>query len=147
LPPLPLALADKGVFHFVKKTGNVYEAEGEPQSWLDRYLKSPVLHIAPGQPVYVYSAVFAPIALSTTITHRWQHYNRIRHKWQTISRVSFRINGGRDGGYRGYTIQHKVWGGDWRVDVDNADGRIIGRIPFHVDNVAQPVVPVPVTLK
>ncbi|MGN6515052.1 MAG: DUF2914 domain-containing protein [Rhizomicrobium sp.] len=147
LPPLPLALADKGVFHFVKKTGDVYEAQGELQSWLGRFWKTPVLHIAPGEPVYVYSAVFAPIELSTTITHRWQHYNRIRHKWQTISRVSFRINGGRDGGYRGYSIQHKIWDGDWRVDVDNADGRIIGRIPFHVEMAKQPVATTTVTLK
>jgi hypothetical protein len=91
--------------------------------------------------------VFAPIKLSTRITHRWRHYNRIRRKWQTISNVSFTINGGRDGGYRNYTIQHKVWDGDWRVDVRNADGRIIGRIPFHVETVAQPVATVPVTLQ
>lgn len=147
LPPLPLALADKGVFHFVKKTGDVYTAKEEPQSWFDRFWKEPVLHIAPGEPVYVYSSVFAPIKLSITVTHRWQHYNRIRNKWQTISRVSYRINGGRDGGYRGYTIQHKVWDGDWRVDVDTPDGRIIGRIPFHVEMATQPVATTPVTLK
>jgi hypothetical protein len=147
LPPLPLALADKGVFHFVKRVGDVYQAQGEIQDWKTRFGYPPVLHIAPGQPVYVYSAVFAPIKLSTTIIHRWQHYNRIRNKWQTISKVSFAINGGRDGGYRNYTIQHKVWEGDWRVDVKNADGRIIGRIPFHIETVPQPVTPVPVTLK
>jgi hypothetical protein len=147
LPPLPIALADKGVFHFVKRVGDLYQAQGEVQDWRTRVGEPPVLHIAPGQPVYVYSAVFAPIELSTQITHRWQHYNRIRNKWQTISSVSFAINGGRDGGYRNYTIQHKVWDGDWRVDVRNADGRIIGRIPFHIETVPQPVITVPVTLK
>ena len=30
----------------------------------------------------------------------------------TVSRVKFSINGGRDGGYRNYTIQHKVWDGE-----------------------------------
>jgi hypothetical protein len=147
LPPLPIALVDKGVFHFVKRAGDVYQAQGEAQEWITRLGEPPTLHIAPGQPVYVYSAVFAPIALSTRITHRWRHYNRIRHKWQTVSNVSFTINGGRDGGYRNYTIQHKVWDGDWRVDVRNADGRIIGRIPFHIENAAQPVATVPVTLQ
>ena len=57
------------------------------------------------------------------------------------------INGGRDGGYRNYTIQHKVWDGDWRVDVDTADGRIIGRIPFTVVMVPQAIVPTAITLK
>jgi hypothetical protein len=147
LPPLPIALVDKGVFHFVKRAGDVYQAQGEVQDWMTRLGEPPTLHIAPTQPVYVYSAVFAPIKLSTRITHRWRHYNRIRHKWQTISNVSFTINGGRDGGYRNYTIQHKVWSGDWRVDVRNADGRIIGRIPFHVEEVAQPVTTIPVTLQ
>jgi hypothetical protein len=147
LPPLPIALVDKGVFHFVKRAGDVYQAQGETQEWMTRLGEPPTLHIAPGQPVYVYSAVFAPIKLSTRITHRWRHYNRIRHKWQTISNVSFTINGGRDGGYRNYTIQHKVWDGDWRVDVRNADGRIIGRIPFHVETVAQPAATIPVTLQ
>jgi hypothetical protein len=147
LPPLPIALVDKGVFHVVKRVGDVYQAQGEVQDWKTQVGMPPVLHIAPGQPVYVYSAVFAPIKLSTTIVHRWRHYNRIRHKWQTISSVSFTINGGRDGGYRNYTIQHKVWDGDWRVDVRTADGRIIGRIPFHIENTAQPVATVPVTLK
>jgi hypothetical protein len=147
LPPLPIALVDKGVFHFVKRVGDVYQAQGEPQEWMTSFGKPPVLHIAPGQPVYVYSAVFAPIELSTTIVHRWRHYNRIRHKWQTISSVAFMIHGGRDGGYRNYTIQHKVWDGDWRVDVRTIDGRIIGRIPFHIENVARPVATVPITLK
>jgi len=147
LPPLPIALVDKGVFHFVKRVGDVYQAEGEPQDWMTRFGKPPVLHIAPGQPVYVYSAVFAPIKLSTTIIHRWQLYNRLRRKWTTVGTVSFAINGGRDGGYRNYTIQHKVWDGDWRVDVKNADGRIIGRIPFHIENVPKPVATTPITLK
>jgi len=150
LPPLPIALVDKGVFHFAKRAGDVYQAQAEamPEDWKQRLLGlPPAIHIAPGQPVYVYSAVFAPIKLSTRITHRWRHFNRIRHKWQTVSNVSFTINGGRDGGYRNYTIQHKVWSGDWRVDVRNADGRIIGRIPFHVDEVARPVATVPITLR
>jgi hypothetical protein len=150
LPPLPIALVDKGVFHFAKRVGDVYQAQMEnaPPDWKQRFFgMPPTIHIAPGQPVYVYSAVFAPIALSTRITHRWRHYNRIRHKWQNVSSVSFTIHGGRDGGYRNYTIQHKIWDGDWRVDVRNADGRIIGRIPFHVEEVAKPVATVPVTLR
>jgi hypothetical protein len=150
LPPLPIALVDKGVFHFAKRDGDVYQAQTEmqPPDWKQRLLGlPPTIHVAPGQAVYVYSAVFAPIELSTRITHRWRHFNRIRHKWQTVSNVSFAIHGGRDGGYRNYTIQHKVWGGDWRVDVRNADGRIIGRIPFHVEEVAKPVATVPITLR
>jgi hypothetical protein len=147
LPPLPLALADKGVFHFVKRDGDVYEAQGEPQDWTTHFGATPLLHIAAGQPLYVYSAVFAPIRFRTTVIHRWKHYNRIRNTWQTVARTVFTINGGRDGGYRAYSVQHNVWDGQWRVDVDTADGRIIGRIPFNVALVPKPVTPIPVTLK
>jgi hypothetical protein len=147
LPPLPVVLADSGVYHFVKRDGDVYQAQGETEPWFTRFGATPVIHVAAGQPLYVYSAVFAPIRFHMAVVDHWKHYNRLQKKWMTVSRVKFTINGGRDGGYRNYTIQHKVWDGDWRVDVDTADGRIIGRIPFTVQIVPQPIVPVAITLK
>jgi hypothetical protein len=147
LPPLPVVLADSGVYHFVKRDGDVYQAQGEPEPWFTRFGATPVIHVAAGQPLYVYSAVFAPIRFHMAVIDHWKHYDPLQNKWITVSRVKFTINGGRDGGYRNYTIQHKVWDGDWRVDVDTADGRIIGRIPFTVQTVPQPIVPVAITLK
>jgi hypothetical protein len=55
--------------------------------------------------------------------------------------------GGRDNGYRGYTITHHTAPGDWRLDVDLPDGHIIGRLNFTVVPVASPVVTQAVTLK
>jgi hypothetical protein len=147
LPPLPVVLADSGVYHFVKRDGDVYQAQGETEPWFTRFGATPVIHVAAGQPLYVYSAVFAPIRFHMAVVDHWKHYNRLQKKWMTVSLVKFAINGGRDGGYRNYTIQHKVWDGDWRVDVDTADGRIIGRIPFTVETVPQPIVPTAITLK
>ena len=43
------------------------------------------------------------------------------------------ISGGREGGYRGYTIKQRVMPGDWRVDAETAEGRIIGRVSFRVE--------------
>jgi len=147
LPPLPVVLADSGIYHAVVKTGDVYQADGEPEPWFTRFGAKSVMHVAPGQPLYVYAAIFAPIRFHMDVVDHWKHYNRIRQKWITVSRVKFSINGGRDGGYRNYTIQNKVWDGDWRVDVDTADGRIIGRIPFTVEMVPKPIVPTKITLK
>jgi Protein of unknown function (DUF2914) len=135
LPPLPLALAAGGVYHFVAKDGDAYRALEEPQPWYTHLGFEPVLHMAPGEPLYVYSAVFAPIRLSADIVNRWQHYDSARKSWRTVSKVAFPINGGRDGGYRGYTITHHVAPGDWRVDVDTADGHVIGRVRFAVEMV------------
>lgn len=147
LPPLPLALARVGIYYEVKKTGDVYSARGETEPWYTAFGVPPLLHVAAGQSLYAYSAVFAPIKLTTRIVHRWRRYDPKTGHWLTVSRISYAINGGRDGGYRGYSIKHNVQPGDWRVDIDTGEGHLIGRIAFKVERAATPSVGVPVTLK
>lgn len=147
LPPLPLALTHVGIFHSVKKTGDVYLAAAEEEPWYTQFGIPPTLHVAPGQPLYAYSAVFAPIKLNTKIMHRWRRYDPKTGHWILMSTVTFAINGGRDGGYRGYTIKHNVQPGDWRVDINTIDGHLIGRITFKVDQAQTPPVTSPETLK
>jgi len=136
LPPLPLAMADAGIYHSVRKTGDKYQAVGENQTWVTKIGAPPVMHVAKGEPLYFYSAVFAPIKFSTRIIHRWQHFDSSHHKWRTVSKLAFTINGGRDGGYRGYSVSHRIVPGDWRVDVALPDGHIIGRVRFRVEPAA-----------
>jgi hypothetical protein len=143
LPPLPLALSRVGVYHAVKKTGGVYTALGETEPWYTVFGIPPVLHVAPGQPLSAYSAVFAPIRLSTRIVHRWRRFDPKTGHWLTVSAVSYSINGGRDGGYRGYTIKRNPQPGDWRVDIDTSEGHLIGRIAFKVERA--PATPAAVT--
>jgi hypothetical protein len=107
LPPLPLALADAGVYHSVKKVGTVYQAVEESQPWTTYLGVPPVLHVTPGEKLYLYSSVFAPARVSTTIVHRWEWYDATAHSWSPQSRVFFSINGGRDGGYQVYSIKSK----------------------------------------
>ncbi len=148
LPPLPLALANVGVYHSVKRTGAVYTATAEPQAVTTTFnLSRPVLHVAQGEPISVYSAVFAPIRLTTRIAHRWQWYDPKRERWVTQSVVSYAISGGREGGFRGYTIKTRPRAGSWRVDIDTADGRLIGRVAFDVEGVTKPVATVQKTIQ
>lgn len=148
LPPLPLALANVGVYHSVKHEGAIYGAVGEPQTWENSVgLEPAVEHLAPGQPLYLYSAVFAPIKLTTRIAHRWQWYDPARSHWVTQSLVSFPINGGRDGGYRAYSIKSNPRPGDWRVDIRTEDGRLIGRLKFDVAQATGPVATIAKTLQ
>jgi Protein of unknown function (DUF2914) len=134
LPPLPLALSRVGVYHMVKKTGDTYQAVAEAAPWYTEFGFPPTLHVVPGQPLYAYSAVFAPIKLSTKVVHRWRRYDPKSGHWITLSTVTFPINGGRDGGYRGYTIKHNIQPGDWRVDINTVDGHLIGRTTFKVES-------------
>jgi len=140
LPPLPLALSDVGVYHAIHRAGAVYQAQEEPQPWTVRLgLARPAMHVAPGEKLALYSAVFAPIRMSTQITHRWQWWDARAKHWQTLSTVSFAISGGRGNGYRGYSLKTGPRSGDWRVNIDSADGRLIGRLAFTVMAVPAPV--------
>ncbi len=132
LPPLPLALADAGVYHSVKKVGAVYQAVDEPQPWTTLFGVPPLLHLQPTERLFLYSSVFAPVRLSTVIVHRWEWFDPKSRKWVPQSRVSFAIHGGRDAGYRGYSIKTKPRAGDWRVNITTGDGRPLGRIRFAV---------------
>lgn len=132
LPPLPLALSNSGIFHSVAKVGNVYRATAEERDWWAAFGFAPTLHIAPGQPLSLYSAVFAPIALKTNIIHIWQRYDETQKRWRTESTVNFPITGGREGGYRLYSIKSKPQAGKWRVAIETPEGLLIGRVAFSV---------------
>jgi MFS family permease len=132
LPPLPLALADAGVYHFVKKTGNVYQAVAEPQPWTTFYGLPPVMHLQPTEKLYLYASIFAPGRLATVIVHRWEWFDPVKRQWVFQSRVAFPIKGGRDAGYRAYSIKSKPRAGAWRVNILTGDGRPLGRIRFSV---------------
>ena len=138
-PPLPLALKEAGVYHSVKKVGDVYQLKAEPRAWYQQYLNyNTTFHRAPGERVYVFTAVFAPTNLSTTIIHDWEHYNETTKNWEVKNSVAFAINGGRDKGYRGYSILDNVLTGKWRVNVKNG-GKLIGRVTFTIENVEKVV--------
>lgn len=136
IPPLPLALKDATVAHSVKRISGEYHIESEPLKWYQHYLQyNTVFHKLPGETVYVFTSVFAPTKLSTTIKHEWQYYAPEWKAWIDVSEVSFPIQGGRDGGYRGYTLQDATHPGKWRVNVRTADDRLIGSVTFRIEDV------------
>ncbi len=139
IPPLPLSLKEAGVYHDVRRAGDVYQLEAEPLEWYQKYLNyNTTFHKAPGERIYVFTAVFAPTKLSTTIEHHWQRYDEVEKAWKEISSVAFAIQGGRDGGYRGYTILDNAEPGNWRVNVETG-GKLVGRVSFAVEAVEEKV--------
>lgn len=149
LPPLPLSSENSGIYHSVWRVPGAYLAKNETnQPWQVRYLGlQPTLHVAIGESVYAYGSVFAPTSLATTVVHRWQMYDQIKKDWITKSTVSYRIIGGRDGGYRGYSALPISDAGKWRVNIETADGRLIARLPFTVVLTATPPAVETITLK
>jgi Protein of unknown function (DUF2914) len=75
------------------------------------------------------------VALETTVYHHWQYRlsnGRMKH-YATSDRIPITISGGREAGYRGYTVKQRPFAGDWRVDVETGDGRVIGSVKFRVE--------------
>lgn len=135
IPPLPLALREAGVYHSIVRQpgGGGYLLTGEPLLWYQQYLQyDTTYHAAPGEPVYVWTVIFAPAGLSTVIEHRWQRYDDATGKWVVAGTFAFPITGGRDGGYRGYSFKSDVSPGRWRVDAVTSYGQVIGRVAFQV---------------
>lgn len=133
IPPLPLSLRDAGVYHSISHTDTGYELSYEPLPWYQEYLRyNTVFHQVAGEPVYVWSAIFAPTNLTTTVFHDWQRYDDATGKWVTTNSFSYPIVGGRDGGYRGYSVKGDVTPGAWRVRVVTRYGQVIGQVSFTV---------------
>lgn len=140
IPPLPLSLKEAGVYHGLSRAGNTYTLLAEPSPWYKKYLtNSSVFHRAPGESVYAFSAVFAPNGLETVIYHEWQRYDEELGEWINKGVSEFPIRGGRDGGYRGYTLKYDVEAGSWRVNVRTMSGQVVGRVSFLIVDVPEKV--------
>jgi hypothetical protein len=132
IPPVPLSLKFGGAYHKVAKVDDEFQLAFEKAAWYQFWKRSDDPFHGEG-PSYCFTAVFAPVALHTTIFHRWQHRAHAGRDFSTTDRIAIAIAGGRERGYRGYTVKQRVVPGDWRVDVETAEGRVIGRVSFRVE--------------
>lgn len=138
IPPIPLSLKSGGVYHQVKRVGDQYQLQFEHPEWYQIFKNDDdPFHYVPGDTVFCFTSVFAPTRLKTEVYHHWQKYSESKGRWETTDRMSFPITGGRDGGYRGYTFKRNASPGEWRIDVETKDGRLLGRIGFEVILVEQ----------
>ena len=136
IPPVPLSLKEVGVYHGVTRTDTGYNLAKEISSC--RFFCSKKVHFS-GNPLYVYSAVFAPTRLNTTIAHKWEYWNESKEEWITASTIQFPISGGRAEGYRGYSQKSNLFPGLWRVDVVTGGGQVVGRVKFNIIASANPI--------
>jgi len=137
IPPLPLSLRDAGIYHSIaRNASDQYVVTEEAGSIWDRFLTFldiyPAYHAAPGSAVYAYSAIFSPIAFNTNIVHEWQRYDAAKKKWVTAITIPLGVVGGREQGYRTYSINTGLSAGKWRVNVKTPSGQLVGRMIFSV---------------
>lgn len=132
IPPIPLSLKTAEVFHQVERQndGN-YLVVGE-NILSQKFSLSKRIHLTVGEPVYVFSSVFAPTNLDINMVHNWQYFDEKSGKWVSGSKISFPIKGGRNEGYRGFSKKENVFSGKWRVDIETERGQVVGRVRFDI---------------
>ncbi len=134
IPPIPLSPKEIGIYHSLSRLPDgSYAVTFEPDTKFFFFKGiSKNFNRFSNEPIYVYSSVFAPTSFSTKILHKWDYYDESKGKWITSSLIDFSIFGGRNGGYRGYSVKDNIFPGKWRVDVVTERGQLIERIEFKV---------------
>ncbi|MCA9489518.1 MAG: DUF2914 domain-containing protein, partial [Myxococcales bacterium] len=132
IPAVPLSLRDAGAFHDLRRDADgwhlTYEDPGPLRPWRRH---DAVVHWQDGQRIWLFTAVFAPTGLALDVVHHWQRWDD-EQGWVTTDQVPYRLEGGREGGFRGYTYKDHASPGAWRVLVETPGGLAIGRVRFDV---------------
>lgn len=133
IPPVPLSLQDGIVAYDVQKQEESFEVtfEQAPKHLFWKSFDS-TFDYSPGDTVFVYTSIFAPINLEIEVLHHWQWFDRQTESWQTSDSISIHVSGGREGGFRGYTFKENVWPGRWKVDVITREGFVLGLLKFKI---------------
>ncbi len=131
IPPVPLALKSVGIYHRVIRSSAGYEAQYVDPPFYRFWRKwDDPFYYSQGESVYCYTAIFAPGKVRVPVRHVWSY--QTTSGWKQTDHIKLWIAGGREEGYRGYTLKSGIKPGDWRVEVETDRGQTLGRIDFTV---------------
>ncbi len=134
IPPIPLALKDIVIAHSVQlQKGAGAQVIYENPPWYKFYREyDNIYHRVGNEPIYVYSAIFAPTDLTAKVVHEWAFWDEPNNRWKTTDQIEYSIYGGRDEGYRGFSVKAHITPGKWRVSVKTKNGQLLGRTKFTI---------------
>ena len=133
IPPVPLSMKEGDVFRQVARDGDDFVLTYASPDWYQFWVDSDEdFYYAEGDTVFGFAAIFAPTELEANIYHAWSHFDESKQDWVRTDKIAVEIEGGRNSGYRTYTRKRFVSPGEWRIDVETEDERILGRIPFSI---------------
>lgn len=131
VPPVPLALAQAGIFHEVRPTGSGFSLTYERPPWWAPWRRDDrIFQYHEGDAVSCFTAVFAPTGATIEVLHAWDF--RRDGRWEETDRIPWQMHGGRDGGWRSWTTKRNVEPGHWRVRVVSGHGEELGRVRFEI---------------
>ncbi len=131
IPPVPLAVQDIGIYHGVERLGSEFRLLHLQPSWKLWHRGDTDFAARPGDRIYCFVRVFAPMRFQDKVYLRWS-YEHPQRGWVSQDAIPLTITGGREEGFRGYAFKANYQPGKWRVGVETEDGRELGRIGFTV---------------
>jgi hypothetical protein len=138
IPPVPLSIEQIGIYHKVEKSQGKYIVSHERPWWKFWRVGDEQFLAYPGDQIYVFTRIFSPGSFSDEVRLLWSQKDPISGKWQVTDRIPVEITGGRKEGFRGFAVKSNFSEGLWRVAVESADGREIGRTRFEVKRSSEP---------
>ena len=131
IPPVPLSLSSIGVYHDVRREGERFALTSTRSRWRFWQRGDQTFLARPGDKIHCFVSVFSPTRFKERLQVRWQ-FKDPATGWQDADAIPLDITGGRDEGWRGYTVKAKYKPGRWRVRVETSDERELGRITLNV---------------
>lgn len=131
IPPVPLSLSYIGVYHDVRREGGRYALTMTRPRWKFWQRGDQTFLSRPGDAIHCFVSVFSPTRFQERLKVRWE-FQDPRAGWRGADAIPLDITGGRDEGWRGFTVKSKYKPGRWRVRVETSDRRELGRIALTV---------------
>jgi hypothetical protein len=131
IPPVPLSIPFMGVYHGVERTKEGYVLTHERPAWRFWHHGDQWFRAQGGDRLFVYFRIFSPGRFADQVQMRW-FWKDEKRGWALQDTIPIKIVGGREEGFRGYAFKTNYSFGDWKVQIETADGREIGRIYFDV---------------
>lgn len=131
LPPVPLSVKHIGIYHDITKVGDEYKLAYTRPKWRFWETGDQTFEARPGDKIYCFAKIFSPTRFQDRLFVRWSRKDEKRG-WQAWDAIPFPIVGGREDGFRGYTVKTNYEPGKWRVAIETQDGREVGRIGFEI---------------
>ncbi len=138
IPPVPLSLSEIGIYHDVRREGSRFALSSTRPRWKFWQRGDQSFLARTGDAIYCWISVFSPTNFRERLEVHWRFHES--DGWGEPEKILLPITGGRDAGWRGFTVKAKHRPGRWRVEIVTSDGRELGRINLIVapDNSTAP---------
>ena len=131
IPPVPLSVSFIGIYHGLTKAEGKYFLTYSDTSWKILGNGDVDFRARPDDKIYCFARIFSPTNFKDQLVVRWLLKDPKRG-WESQDAIPLPVTGGREKGFRGYTVKNHYSEGTWRCQVETSDGREIGRLTFKV---------------